>query len=320
MNSSLDTYKNSFIACASGLTNYDKLTETELANGYCDALDSHNEILSGQYYAALMVKYWYKIYKYKATCRSTRLGDEDFIGWLEDALNIAFKYRDWRNPSKSIYGDPKAVDKIINRCCYSIKGYYYQEFNKDKRKLNYLTDSIEGQLEKFGDSADANLGFEEEEGWAKDLIVDLIKKGNIGEAIVVDNICYQDSFKDETKSYYAEEVIIKSNKDNEEEKEEEPEEPEEEPEEQEEQEENKPEVVKTKYIITTPVFSRRKLKQSLENLDNKYYLYFMRAYPEVSFENLLSAQSFFNNLTSKEMYKFIDKSLVFIKTALKEIM
>ena len=311
---SLDTYKNSFIECASGLKNYDKLNETELVNGYCDAYDAHDDILSNQYYAALMVKYWYKIYKYKETCKSTRLEDEDFICWLEEALNIALRYRDWKDPTKSIYGDPKAVDKIINRCCFSIRGYYYQEFNKDKRKINYLTDSIEGQLEDFGDSAEANFGVEEEKSsWARDLVSNLIKKGKVEEAIIIDNICYQDSFKEDSKSYYVEELddSIEANEENEYDN-----------------DYIEPERVKVKYTSTSFNFSKRKLKKQLsEMVDPKnnsqlknYYDYFMRTYKDVSSEDLSRAYVVFSSMSDKEMYNFIDKTLNSAKSELKELM
>lgn len=306
---SLDGYKENFIQCASGIKDYDKLSETELANGYCDAIDNNDVDLSNQYYAALMVKYWYKIYKYKATCKSTRLRDEDYISWLSDALNIAFRYRDWKNPEKDIYGDPKAVDKIINRCCFSIRGYYFQEFNKDKRKINYLTDSVEGQFEKFGDAADANLGVEDEEKyWVDDFISTLISRDEVEKAIMVDSISYQDSFKETTTSYYVDEPVIeiKANEEID-------------FDDYDENEEKEVKTVKVKYSSTDHSFNKRKLKQELSHLSDNYFNYFKNKY-HVSDERLNKAVAYLTGLSKNKMYKFIDDTLISIKDDLKELL
>ena len=78
---SLDSYKQNFIKSASGLKNYDKLNEYELVEGYCNAEDSGDELLRNQYYSALMLRYWYKIYSYIETCKFLRLEDVEYISW-----------------------------------------------------------------------------------------------------------------------------------------------------------------------------------------------------------------------------------------------
>ena len=57
-----DMYKD-FVNAASGLGDYQAISKTDLANGYCDADEANDEIKRSQYFAALMLRYWYKIYE-----------------------------------------------------------------------------------------------------------------------------------------------------------------------------------------------------------------------------------------------------------------
>lgn len=195
-----ETY-DTYVKYASGLGDYQAISKTDLANGYCDAEESHDEIKMNQYYAALVLRYWYKIYEWNSTSKSSKLEIEEFSSWICDALNIAFRYKSWRNPKDKLYHDPNGPDKVINRCLFSIRNYYYQQFNKDKRKLNYTCDSIENQVDGFGDSADAICSGATTESLdstytCKDVIQYLINNSKLVEAIVLDGICFQDSIKD----------------------------------------------------------------------------------------------------------------------------
>ena len=300
MESTLDIYRKQFVESASGLgynskTIYEKLNETELANGYCNALDSGDDLKRNQYYAALMLRYWYKIFKYKETCKSTRLEDIDYIDWLSDALDIAFQYRDWQNPNKSIFKDPKAVDKIINRCCFSIRGLYYQEFNKDKRKINYLTTSIEDQKEKFGNASESNIGTYDNNVDLVSGLIDLyIKENNILGAIIVDNIGYQDSYKEERNIYYTEEVAL-GNEDKE-----------------------NPKLIKVKNYKYKYSFDKRKLVKNLLHLNDKYFDYFKNNYLyDYNLEKLEEVKLFLKNTTGSKLYSMLEFILKDLKDKIK---
>ena len=306
MESTLDLYRKNFIEIASGLgfsksTVYEKLNETELANGYCKALDDKDELKRNQYYSALMLRYWYKIFKYKESCKSTRLEDIDYIDWLSDALDIAFQYRDWQNPDKPIFKDPKAVDKIINRCCFSVRGLYYQEFNKDKRKINYLTTSVEDQKEKFGNVSESNIGTYDNNVNIINSVIDIyVKENKLLEAIIVDNISYQDSYKEERITFYTYETPLKANKTKEEDEEE--------------------ELVKTKNYKYNYSFDKRKLVKNLLHLNDTYFSYFKNNYLyDYNLQKLEEIKIFLKSINSSKLYIIVDSVLQDLKNRVKKI-
>lgn len=192
---------NSYYNCANTLPGWQDMSKTELANGYCDADDNKDETKRNQYYSALMCRYWFKVFKLYNESRSTRLDIEDFSSWLSESLDIAFRYRSWRDPNDKLYNDPDGPDKVINRCIYSTRKRWYTYFNKDKRKINYQTNSLDSQIEEFGDSAidllaGSEVGFDESDYNCKEIIKLFIEENNIKDALLIDAICYQDSFKD----------------------------------------------------------------------------------------------------------------------------
>ena len=226
----------SFAAEASILGEYALLTKTELANGYCDAdeafavaLADNNEAeatkqneLRSAYYAALMLRYWHKIFEWMHNSASLHLEPAEFIGWLSDSLYVAFYYRVWRYEHQAIvkHGkfidwsrddngdlipnqywyirDPNAPDKIINRCCGSMRGRVYQFYNKDKRKAAITASSLDQMVEDAGDSAAAFSGCYEDApiiDGVSGLVSALLSIGNDIEALIVDGIANYDAFK-----------------------------------------------------------------------------------------------------------------------------
>ena len=62
---------------------YEQYTIDELADAYCDAVDSNNELLKDIYISALVLRFWYTIDKmYKANKVAPSLEHEDFFEWL----------------------------------------------------------------------------------------------------------------------------------------------------------------------------------------------------------------------------------------------
>lgn len=212
------SYKN----CAARLGDYQLMSKTELANGYCDAEEAGDEEKRSQYYSALMLRYWYKIFRWQQDSASLHLDLTDFIQWLEDAFYVVFYYKEWRYKYKAIVKegkfidwkldangeripnpyywetDPNAPDKIINRCCFSIRGKYYQFNNKDKRRVNINNISIDKEVDENGSSALDYLGCVEDPSicdGTKDIIESFIKQNKLIEAIIVDSIVNGDAFK-----------------------------------------------------------------------------------------------------------------------------
>lgn len=235
----LKTIKDSFAAEASTLGDYALMTKTELANGYCDAdeaiqaLESTEPVdktavqqqamLRSAYYAALMLRYWHKIYEWAHNSASLHLEITDFVDWLSDSLYVAFYYRTWRYehqaivqhgkfidwsrdengefiPNKYWYvTDPNAPDKIINRCCGSMRGRVYQFYNKAKRKVGVIAESLDQMIEDVGDSAiTANGCYIDPPSIdsVQYLISALIRRGNDIEALIIDGIAHHDAFKE----------------------------------------------------------------------------------------------------------------------------
>jgi len=230
-----------FIRDASALGDYQLMTKTELANGYCDADEasqrataagnisdaSHFEILRSAYFSALMLRYWYKIFEWQKNSSTLNLELSEFVDWLHDSLYVAFYYRTWRYELEAIVKeghfieykldkegntipnpyywlvDVNAPDKIINRCCGSMRGRVFQYHNKDKRKANTQTYSLDSMLEADGDYAAMLAGsYTDDEGMksqdsAYTLVQTLLRRGEILEALIIESIAYHDSFKDE---------------------------------------------------------------------------------------------------------------------------
>ena len=294
MQSELDLYRQLFIQNTAGLgytkdTKYEKLDENILVKGYCKALDNHDDIKKNQYYAALMLRYWYKIYKYKESCKFTRLDDVEYINWLNDAFDIVFKYRSWEDPEKGISKDPKAIDKIINRCCFSVRGLHYQNFNKDKRRLNFLCNSIEESLEAYGDASPYNaISYDESISVVDDVINYYLTKNKTLEAVVIDNVAYQDSFREVKKVDYLEDVDL----------------------------EDPTKKIKIKRNSFNYNFDYRKLIKNLRNLNEAYFNYFENKYNfELNREEINNKISSLNS--SSKMYNYIEKTFSDVKNVIK---
>ena len=101
--------QKSFMFHASLLGDYEGMTKSQLANGYCDAEEAGNEALRSSYYAALMLRYWYRIFEWERSSKSLQLELEDFVIWLDDCLRDALYYRSWR-PLRQI--EKRLRDKI----------------------------------------------------------------------------------------------------------------------------------------------------------------------------------------------------------------
>lgn len=223
---------------ASLLGDYNLISKTELANKYCDAEEAWYEAkmandigksayydkLRSAYYSAIMLRYWYKIFEWMKNSSSLNLEPVDFVEWLEHGLWVAFYYKTWRweYKAKCKHGrfieweldengnkipnpyywvkDPNAPDKMINRCCASIRGREYQYYNKINRRTNVQTYSLDELLDENGDFAMSYAGdaCKEESpiSGCKILIQTLLKRGDGVEALILDGIANYDSFKE----------------------------------------------------------------------------------------------------------------------------
>ena len=187
---------NSCYETANSLKNWQKLNKNQIANLY---LDNRNTEMGNIYGAALLCKYWYKVgLIWKNNKKS--MSQEDCYAIVWDGIERAMDYAPWRNPTNKLYQDPNGPDKAINVCIDSIRKIQYTFSNRDKRKANYGGNTVSADMfaEEYNDFiGDLNYDIEAQDD--KDtfhiyiLIGNFVKHNRLPEAIIVDNICFNDS-------------------------------------------------------------------------------------------------------------------------------
>ena len=137
----LEQEYKTFYNCASTIPDWKTANKNDLANAYVDNED--NERLRDAYFSALMLRYWGNIGKYYTSSKASGFTIEDCYNWLIEALMYSLKQRKWRDPNSSMYKDKNGPDKIINRCIFSRRQYYYYLSNTSNRKANFCTLSVD---------------------------------------------------------------------------------------------------------------------------------------------------------------------------------
>jgi hypothetical protein len=186
---------NRFVMSARGLGDYQSMSKTELANGYCDADESNDLVKKDQYFSALVLRYWFKAKEFAQASEFTRLELDDFVSWIGESLMVGFKYRRWRDPLHPLSKDPEAPGKIFSRALFSTQKRWLNHLNKDKRRVNYTAESIEEQIEIYGKRAHSLTKHYvkiEVQGPSQALVQSYLDKGNIVAAIIIDSIAHQD--------------------------------------------------------------------------------------------------------------------------------
>ena len=176
---------------------YEKYSIDELANAYCDAVDSGNESLKDIYISALILRFWYTIDKmHNSNTVAPSLEHEDFFWWLYEAIEYACKYRGWRDASKKLN-----AQQCINKCIETIKLQKYYDLRLDKRKVVNCCCSLDSPIGGEGDDAGKSLAdmLESEERIDEHgtddailLVQSYINRNKIIEAILLDNIAFND--------------------------------------------------------------------------------------------------------------------------------
>lgn len=150
------------------------MTPQQLADAYCDMDEAGNEFGRDQYWAALLLRYWYYIYKWYAMPRTLGEGFEELFDWLNESVKCAMWYRSWRprrkfevKEGKKVVGirwdenpqyasalekgaiDEYVADRSIHYFLAAQRGRVYQEANKQLRRGNYQAMSIDSSLMKM---------------------------------------------------------------------------------------------------------------------------------------------------------------------------
>lgn len=179
----LKEYKEIYVKSAELLPNYKTIPQVELAEKYLEGGP-----YSDCYLSALVLRYWNMISK--LIYKDKGLYDEaEAYDWFINSLLYAIKERPWQNPESTVYNDPKAVEKILNTCLKCNRANWFQASNRDKRKLNHGTNSLEALKEEFNDAfVSDNLIYEMNPLTCKDLILNFYKKQQYLLALIVDLI------------------------------------------------------------------------------------------------------------------------------------
>jgi hypothetical protein len=186
---------NRFVMSARGLGDYQSMSKTELANGYCDADESNDLVKKDQYFSALVLRYWFKAKEFAQASEFARLELDDFVSWVAESLMIGFKYRRWRDPLHPLSKDPNGPDKVFNRALFSTRKRWLTYLNKGKRRLNFTVESIEEQIEIYGKNAQCltdHYTEPEVQTISQAIVQSYVNRGNIVSAIIIDSIAHQD--------------------------------------------------------------------------------------------------------------------------------
>lgn len=313
----LEDIKKSYLQSANNISDWQTMDKNLLANLYLKY--EHKEPEKSYYFSALMLRYWKNVYKLYKTSRSSRLEISDFTSWLAESFFVAFKYRKWTDPNNKLYNDPQGPDKVINRCIYSTRMRYYQYYNMDKRKINYITDSIDRQIETFGQTAEvysllSTNDTKEDDDKCLEVINHLISKGLIFNSIVVDLICYGDTFRGiktitrvNAEDNDSDNIAMKDEKNDDESQELNSDDIDDEENIEDFEEEKQVEVKMTKKISYRYEFSLRKLMTQMRQLGDNYVNYFSESY-HVEPSDVIHAIEKIKDLDDrKQLSRFVNK-------------
>jgi hypothetical protein len=258
---------------------YEQYSIDELADAYCDAVDSGNETLKDIYISALVLRFWFKIDKmYKADTVAPCLEHEDFFWWLYEAIEYACHYRGWRDADKKLN-----AQQCINKCIDTIKLQKYYNLRLDKNKTVNYTVSMDAPVGGDSDDKAMTIGdmLEAEETWddhSRDdviiLVQNYINRDKIVEAILIDNIAFND-----VQRYYKQTIKTETGK----------------------------------YTDVSSEFHPYRLVQIVSKLPEEYRDEFMRKY-KISEKKLDTVLAYIGKSTNQRIYKLLDRCLAELRT------
>lgn len=201
----LNATKKDLTMCARRLAKpYESYSIDELADAYCDAVDTKNDMLKNIYISALILRFWHKIDKmYKANTVAPCLEHEDFFWWLYEAIEYACKYRGWKDVTKNLN-----AQQCINKCIDTIKLQKYYNLRLDKNKTVNFCCSMDAPVGEGSGEDTKTLGeMLESEEYVDDystedvmmLVQSYINNNKIIEAILIDAIAFNDVQKHSKK-------------------------------------------------------------------------------------------------------------------------
>lgn len=264
---------------------YEQYSIDELADAYCAAVDNKDEVLKDIYISALILRFWYTIDKmYKANTVAPCLEYEDFFWWLYEAIEYACKYRGWQDPTKKLN-----AQQCINKCIDTIKLQKYYNLRLDKNKTVNHCMSINTPIGGEGDDAGKSIGdiLESEEviddsstDDAILLVQSYINRNKLIEAVLLDNIAFNDVHKHSKKTIKTE----------------------------------KPDGQTYKYVEYSSEFWPYRLIQIVGKLPGTYKDYFLKQY-DIAEDKLNAVLDVIDRANNQKLYKYLDKLLVELRAS-----
>lgn len=283
-----DTYKD-LKACAKAIEDYEKISIDELADKYCEYTDTESPERDA-YFCALVLRFWYKIYKLYSENVTLNLSYTEYYDWIVGAILMATApdARAWQKDSKL------SAQQVINQILATrfVAAAYY-ESNLQKNLGKHMTVSLDATMAGSDDDKDRALietipdesvdTSASQEAVAA-VIQHYINNNKIIEAIIFDTIAYKDTYKHEKK-------VIKTT-----------------------DSEGNP----TKYTRHTSEFWPFKVVKELCALSDNYEKYFLSTYSasQKSFEAAFNAIKKANN---QKKYKMLDAALADLKASYASI-
>ena len=176
---------------------YESYSIDELADAYCDAVDTNNETLKNIYISALILRFWSKIDKmYKSNTVAPCLEYDDFFWWLYEAIEYACKYRGWKDPTKKLN-----AQQCINKCIDTIKLQKYYDLRLDKKKTVNFCTSMDAPIgggdgeetKTLGDTLESDEVVDDDSVEnVRMLVQSYLNNNKIIEAIIIDAIAFND--------------------------------------------------------------------------------------------------------------------------------
>lgn len=264
---------------------YEQYTIDELADAYCEAVDNNDLVLKNIYISALILRFWYTIDKmYSANTVAPCLEREDFFNWLYEGIEYACKYRGWQDPEKNLN-----AQQCINKCINTIKLQKYYDLRLDKNKtVNHccsletpVANNTDDSTKTLEDVLEAESTLEDSSAYDAILLVQsYINKNKIIEAILLDNIAFNDTQKHHKKT------IKTTNADG--------------------------EVVK--YTEHSSEFWAYKLVQIVSKLPASYKESFMSRY-KISEEKLSAVLDVIDRANNQKLYRYLRQTLTELRAS-----
>ncbi len=265
---------------------YESYSINELADAYCEATDNENEILKNIYISALMLRFWYQIPKLKNDLQSLNKDYQDCYDGVLDAIIQACSpdNRKWQTTDISAQA---VINQIINT---RFKAAAIYEANLQKNAGRHLEISMDAPIcgGEGDDQAKTLADTLESEEYVDDhsseavmmLVQSYINRNKVIEAIIIDNIAFNDVQRHFKK------VVKTTNSDGE----------------------------TTKYTEHSSEFWPYKLVQIVSKLPSTYKKDFLTRY-HISEEKLATVLDTIDKTNNQKLYKYLDKTLAELKVS-----